>query len=163
MARAEDIVSNYFTDLPSLSFRRGDLPILVQFSPFWFIMREAELQKPEMFCKKRCSEKYRKVHTKTPVPESLFNEVAGLDPATSLKEKTPIEVFSDEFCKMLKTTPPSYCFCSTEKYFTNKILKNFLRKEKNGNLYQSFISFSYSKISLFLFSLLPMIYWKHSF
>ena len=27
-------------------------------------------------------------------------------------------------------TPPGYCFCSTEKYFTNKIVKNPLRKEK---------------------------------
>ena len=56
-----------------------------------------------MFCKKRYFEKFRKVHTKAPVPESLFNEVAGLYPATSLKGKTPIEVFSDEFWKILKT------------------------------------------------------------
>ena len=30
---AQNIASNYFTVLPSLSVRRGDLPILVQFSP----------------------------------------------------------------------------------------------------------------------------------
>ena len=40
---------------------------------------------------------FGKIHKKTPVPESLFNKVTGLYPATLLKEKTPIEVFSDEF------------------------------------------------------------------
>ena len=32
--------------------------------------------------------------------------------------------------KIFHRTPPGYCFCSTEKYFTNKIVKNSLRKEK---------------------------------
>ena len=56
-----------------------------------------------------------------------------------------------------------------KKYFTNKIVKNPLRKEEkwkhfvrktmtraeqklNHNLYQIFLSFYYAKISLFLFS-----------
>ena len=35
---------------------------------------------------KRCSQKFNKVHRKTPVPESLFKyEVAALRPATLLK------------------------------------------------------------------------------
>ena len=29
-------------------------------------------QSPEVFCKKRCSYKFQKIHRKTPVPESLF-------------------------------------------------------------------------------------------
>ena len=29
-------------------------------------------QPPEVFNKKRCSEKFHKIHRKTPVPESLF-------------------------------------------------------------------------------------------
>ena len=29
-------------------------------------------QPPEVFCKKRCSQKFRKIHRKTPVPETLF-------------------------------------------------------------------------------------------
>ena len=29
-------------------------------------------QPPKVFCKKRCSQKFRKIHRKTPVPESLF-------------------------------------------------------------------------------------------
>ena len=36
---------------------------------------------PEMFCKKVFL-KIRKIHRKTTVPESLFNRVAGLRPAT---------------------------------------------------------------------------------
>ena len=35
--------------------------------------------------------------------ESLFNKVAGLYPAISLKEMTPTQVFSDEFFEILKT------------------------------------------------------------
>ena len=38
-----------------------------------------------------------KIHKKTPVLESLFNKVTDLYPTTLLKEKTPIQVFSDEF------------------------------------------------------------------
>ena len=29
-------------------------------------------QSPEVFCEKRCSEKFHKIHRKTPVSESLF-------------------------------------------------------------------------------------------
>ena len=71
-----------------------------------------------------------KIHKKTPVPESLLNKVAGLYPATSQKERTSTLVFSNEFWEILT---PGDCFCSTEKYFTNKTVKNYLREEKNGN------------------------------
>ena len=37
-------------------------------------------------CKKRCSLKFRKFHRKTPVPESFFDKVTALRPATSLKK-----------------------------------------------------------------------------
>ena len=71
---------------------------------------------------------------KTPVPESLFNKVIGVYPATSVKERTPIMGFFDEFCEILKTS----FFQATasilrKKYYTNKIVKKSLRKEKNGN------------------------------
>ena len=56
-----------------------------------------------MFCKKRRSQKLRKIHWKTPVLGSLFNKVADLYPATSLKERTPTKVLSDNFCQILKT------------------------------------------------------------
>ena len=44
-----------------------------------------------------------KIHNKTQESEPLFNKVIGFYPATSLKEWTPIQVFSDEFCEILKT------------------------------------------------------------
>ena len=44
-----------------------------------------------------------RIHKKTPVLEFHFNKVTGLYPATSLKERTPTQVFSDEFCEILKT------------------------------------------------------------
>ena len=34
----------------------------------------------KVFCKKRCSKKYQKIHRKTPVPNLYFNKVAGLMP-----------------------------------------------------------------------------------
>ena len=84
------------------------------------------------------------------------------------------------FARYLKHTfyriPLGDCFCSTENYFTIETKKNFVKKPlirkttihaKNTQLkhyfHQVFISFNYSKISLFLFSLLPMIHWKDVF
>ena len=72
------------------------------------------------------------------------------------------------------------CFCSTEKYFTTKLVKSTLEKEQSLGaackknkihaekklkhcLHQVFIFFYYSKISLLLFSLLPRKHWKHEF
>ena len=43
-----------------------------------------------------------KIHKKTSVPESLLNKVAGLYPATSLKERTSTQMFYDEFCEIRK-------------------------------------------------------------
>ena len=36
------------------------------------VSRERHRQPLEVFWKKRCSKKFRKIHMKTPVPESLF-------------------------------------------------------------------------------------------
>ena len=47
-------------------------------------------QPPEVFCKKRCSEKFRKIHRKTHVPEPLF------------KKEILAQVFYCEFCKISK-------------------------------------------------------------
>ena len=61
--------------------------------PYWiffYVITHLDLiqkQPPEVFCKKRCSQKFHKIHKKTPVPESLFNKVAGLRPATLLKKR----------------------------------------------------------------------------
>ena len=44
-------------------------------------------QPPEILCKKMCSQKFRKIHMKTPVPESLFNKVADVRLATLLNKR----------------------------------------------------------------------------
>ena len=62
----------------------------------------------------------------------VLNKITGLYPATLLKEKTPIQVFSDECWKIQK--PPGDCFCSSEKHFTTKIVKSPLEiAKKVGN------------------------------
>ena len=45
-----------------------------------------------------------KIHERTSVLESHFNKVRGLYPATLLKERTPTQVFSSEFCEILQTS-----------------------------------------------------------
>ena len=42
--------------------------------------------------------------TKTPVPESLYNKVASLQPATLLKKKTLTYIFFCDFCIIFGTT-----------------------------------------------------------
>ena len=43
------------------------------------------------------------IHKKTPVLESHFNKVTGLYPANPLKERTPTQVFCDEFWEIIET------------------------------------------------------------
>ena len=87
------------------------------------------------------------------------------------EKRTSTQVFSDEFYKILKTSflqNTSRRFCSTEKYFTNKIVKNSLRKEKkmetacqkNKNLISIYIKSSYpfaiQKLRYFSFLCFPL-------
>ena len=63
---------------------------------------------------------FSKIHKKTHVPESLFNKIIGFYPATSLKESTPKQVFSDELYEILirhliYKKSPGDCFFSTKK------------------------------------------------
>ena len=60
-------------------------------------------QPPEVFCKKRCSYEFPKIHRKTPVPKSLFSKVAGLRPATLLKKSFCHSCFPVNFTKFLRT------------------------------------------------------------
>ena len=64
---------------------------------------EVKKQPPEVFCKKSCSKKFREIPRKTPVPESLFNKVAGLRPATLLKKRLWHRCFPGNFVKFLRT------------------------------------------------------------
>ena len=67
-------------------------------------LKQKQKQPPEVFCKKRCSQKFHKTHRKTPAPDLFFNKVAGLKPATLSKKETLARVFSCEFCEISKNT-----------------------------------------------------------
>ena len=75
---------------------------------------------------------FGKIHKKTSMLESLFNKVAGLYPATLLKERTPTQVFSDKFCEILRQNTSRRLLPFYGKYFTNKIVMKSLRKEKKN-------------------------------
>ena len=53
-------------------------------------------QRPEVFCTKRCYQKFRKIHRKIPVPESQA--------CNFIKKETLTRVFSSEFCEISKNT-----------------------------------------------------------
>ena len=58
-------------------------------------------QPSDMFCKKRCSQKFRKIHKKRPVQSRFFNKVAGLG-LQLYQKKNSAQVFSCEFCEISK-------------------------------------------------------------
>ena len=86
--------------------------------------------------------------------------------------------FTRYFRHLLYRSPPVDCFCSKKKYFANKIVNSLLKEEKHAGkkdpttqtekrlkdyLHQVFLSFYFSKVSLFLFPLPPMMHFKHVF
>ena len=56
---------------------------------------------PEVFCNKKSSKKFHKIHRKTPVPESFLHKVTGCN---FIKKETLAQVFSCEFCEISKNT-----------------------------------------------------------
>ena len=55
-------------------------------------------------------------------------------------------------------TPPGNCFCSTEKYSSNKIVKNTLRKETNWkHLVRKTMTHTKQKLNLHLHSSLHIL------
>ena len=58
-------------------FVRQDKRSVYVFIDFPYLLPEAPIR-VEVFCKKSCSQRFRKFHRKTPMLESLFNRVAGL-------------------------------------------------------------------------------------
>ena len=65
-----------------------------------FQMLRCRSSRREVFCKKSCSEKFPKIHRKKPVPESLFNKVAGL---SLQKKRLWHRCFPVNFAKFLRT------------------------------------------------------------
>ena len=113
-----------------------------------------------------------KIYRKTSVSESFFNRVADLYPPTFLKEKTPMQVYSDEFREIFMTpfsrNTSRQLLLFYGVIFTNKIKRALWKKDKESKLlvrkttthakkltyclHQVYISFYYSSISLFFFS-----------
>ena len=85
--------------------------------------------------------------------------------------------FTKYFRHLLYGSPPVDCSRSKEKDFAKKIVNSLLKKEKYAGkknptqtekrlkyyLHQVFISLYFSKVSLFLFPLPPMMHFKHVF
>ena len=67
------------------------------------ILQNTEKKPSEVFCKKRCSLKFRKIQKKMPAPSLFFNKVIVLKPATLLKKRPWYSCFPVNFAKFLKT------------------------------------------------------------
>ena len=70
----------------------------------------------QVFCKNRCSSKFRKIHKKIPVPHFLLKNTSNTSGSTfrpaTLFKKAPTQVFSSENCEI----------------FINTILKNICER-----------------------------------
>ena len=51
-----------------------------------------------------CSEKFRNIHRKTPLSESLSNKVSGLKACIFIQKETPTQVFFCEYCEIFKNS-----------------------------------------------------------
>ena len=76
-----------------------------------------------------CSQKFHKIHRKTPVPESLFIKVACQDLQLLLK-KTLAQVFSSEFCEIFKNTFFYRTLPVASSGFTVKVFEKYLRQSR---------------------------------
>ena len=65
--------------------------------------RKIQKQPSEVFCKNRCSSKIHKIHRKTPVFQSLFNKVAGLQACNFIKKRLQHSCFPAKFANFLRT------------------------------------------------------------
>ena len=70
-------------------------------------VKQRQNQPPEVFCKKRCSQKFRKIPWNISVPESFFQYNCRL-PATLIKKRLWDRCFPVNFAKFLRTTMAYY-------------------------------------------------------
>ena len=80
-----------------------------------------------MFFKISALKKFRKFHSKTPVLESVFDEIAGLKACNFAKKKLQHRRYLVKFAKFLKTLfftehlfTVTACVCSENKDFLKK-------------------------------------------
>ena len=84
-----------------------------------------------MFCKKSFSEKFHKIHRKTPVPESLFEQ--------SWENETLTQVFSCEFCNILRTLFfTEHLWAAAAQIDPDKIVNYFSLKSCLRTVYQHY-------------------------
>ena len=86
------IINGYCTK--SKCLQSLDPLLFFQFDEVRFGFRD-HLNKDGLIVKCHC---HRKIHSKTPVSESFFNKVAGLD---FIKQKKPTHMLSRAFCEQL--------------------------------------------------------------
>ena len=88
-------------------------------------------QRPEVFCRKRCLQKFRKFHRKTPVLESLFNAAQACN---FIKKRLQHRYFPVKFAKFLRT-PILKNICERLLLNLSRILRSsikILQKHTNG-------------------------------
>ena len=100
--------------------------------------------------KRKCSRKFRKIHRKTPVPESLFQKIASLRLATLLKKRLWHRRFSLSFAKFSRTSclknTSGGCFCLNFR----KILRGVLEPCQTSKI-ECFLRIIYSVLPLTIF------------
>ena len=83
-------------------------------------------QLPDVFCKKICSEKFRKFHGKPPILNSLFNKVADLQTWTFIKKRLQHRCFLVNIVKFLRasirSTSANDCFNISEIQTINYVI-----------------------------------------
>ena len=77
----------------SMSYQGCEMAVKWYFKKIQKKPPEVQKQSPEVFCKKRYSKKFRKLHGKTPVLKSFLNKIASLQPATFLKRDSNASAF----------------------------------------------------------------------
>ena len=68
----------------------------------WHKRKNSQKQAFTDVLQKRCSQKFGNIRKKTPVLESHFDKVAGLKAWIFIKAETPTQVFSCEYCEIIK-------------------------------------------------------------
>ena len=108
---------------------------------FFLIQRRTQdfsKQPPDVLCKQKCSQKFRKIHRKALAPETPFNKVAGLRH----------RCFPATFAKYLKTTiyrkPPHRCFWILPSTYTLFFIRTKVNKKPptNFNIQKVFFRFT---------------------
>ena len=92
--------------LITFQVRRKVNPSLTIFQTFHQTWRYFTFQKqpPDVFCKKRCSQKFRKNKSKNLYQSHFFNKVTDHRLATLLKKRLWHRCFLVNFCKISKNT-----------------------------------------------------------